>query len=266
MSVFDKNKSRRSFDRAAVHYDQNAQLQQMVATNLLRHLEGFAQGLAPHLILDLGCGTGQVAEAMQLRYPDADITALDFSKQMLVQTEQRLSKQGLRALSVCADAEQLPFKEASFDLIVSSLMLQWANNLEKTLRDIQRSLSSEGILAFSSLSEGTLKEVKASWEAVDQSVHSSNFQSLDSFERIASAAGYSNISVISETIVINYSSVREMLLEMKGIGASNASNERFKGLTGKQRFEAFERAFESFRLTDGAFPCTWEVTYVFCAK
>ena len=266
LPVFDKYKSRRSFDRAANQYDQNARLQQQVASTLLIELEKYTVNLNPSSILDLGCGTGQVTEAMQHRYLDAEVIALDFSEQMLLQTKKRLGASSPSASFVCADADQLPFKSHSFDLITSSLMLQWANDLEKTLFELHSLLSAKGFLAFSSLSQGTLKEIKTSWEAVDQSVHSSSFKPLHSFTDIAKAAGFSEVSVVSETIVMKYSSIKKMLLEMKGIGASNARNERFKGLTGKQRFEAFERAFELYRTQDGSYPCTWEVTYVFCAK
>ena len=122
------------------------------------------------------------------------------------------------------------------------------------------------MLVFSSFSQGTLKEVKASWRAVDGAAHSSDFLSLLSFETIAKAAGYSKVTIIPETIVIQYETVRDMLLDMKGIGASNARTERDKGLTGKKRFEAFESAFKQYGLSEGGYSCTWEVVYVFCAK
>lgn len=263
MPIFDKYKSRRSFDRAAKLYDHNARLQQQVASTLLNELKKHAPDLNPLSILDLGCGTGQVAEAACNRYGGADVFALDFSERMLTQTEKRLSSNGSNASYICADAEKLPFQVGSFDLIISSLMLQWANNLEETLTQLHATLSENGVLAFSSLSEGTLREIKASWEAVDQAAHSSNFKSLPSFKTTAKAAGFSKVTVISETVIMNYSSVRKMLLEMKGIGASNARSERFKGLTGKQRFEAFEQGYELYRQEDGTYPCTWEVAYVF---
>lgn len=266
MPVFDKQKSRRSFDRAAHHYDQHARLQRKVAGRLLGHLHQHSAALSPQMILDIGCGTGQLTEAMCQDYKKANVVALDFSQQMLLQTERRLYESDASSLLVCGDAEQLPFQAASFDLIVSSLMLQWSNNLESTLRKIRELLMPSGVLAFTSFSEGTLKEVKTSWAAVDAAAHSSDFLSLNTFEATVNAAGYSKVLVIPETIVMQYDSIREILLDMKGIGASNARTERVKGLTGKARFEAFEQAFERFRLLDNSYPCTWEVTYVFCAK
>ena len=237
-----------------------------MADRLLQVLKKYTAGFNPSTILDLGCGTGQVAKSLSDDFAESEVFALDFSKRMLLETEKRLGDKGINTSFVCADAEQLPFKAQSFDLIVSSLMLQWTNDLETTLKDLHATLSNNGILAFSSLSEGTLLEIKASWEAVDQLAHSSRFKPLASFEASAKAAGFSKINVVPESIVMSYDSIKEMLLEMKGIGASNANNERFRGLTGKQRFEAFERAFESYRLVDGRYPCSWEIVYAFCSK
>lgn len=266
LSVFDKQKSRRSFERAAHQYDRYARLQQQVATTLVNHLDERMKHINPMSILDLGCGTGQVAESMCQRYVDSNVFALDFSQKMLAQTQQRLNNRGFDLSAICADVEQLPFQQGSFDLIISSLMLQWANDLEDTLVQLRDVLTSQGVLVFSSLSEGTLKEIKSSWSDVDGAVHSSDFLSLLEFKAVAKAAGYSKVTIVPETIIICYDSIREMLQEMKGIGASNARSERVRGLTGKQRFEAFEHAFELHRLNDGRYPCTWEVTYVFCAK
>jgi len=266
LSVFDKQKSRRSFERAANQYDQHAHLQQQVATTLLNHLDKHTEHIKPTSVLDLGCGTGQVTEAMCKRYKNASIHALDFSQKMLAQTQMRLALKGYDSINICADAEKLPFTNDSFDLIISSLMLQWANDLEATLAHIHDLLTPRGVLAFSSFSEGTLKEVKASWARVDKAVHSSDFLSLARIEASVKAAGYSKVVIYPETIVICYDTLREMLQAMKGIGASNAHNKRLRGLTGKRRFEAFERSFELHRLHDGRYPCTWEVTYVFCAK
>lgn len=266
LPVFDKQKSRGSFDRAASQYDRHARLQKQVASALIRHTQGYAAEIKPQTILDLGCGTGQITQAMCEQHAEANVFALDFSPKMLGQTQQRLALLNLHATLLCADAEQIPLQADSMDLVISSLMLQWSNNLEASLTGIHNVLKPKGVLAFSSFSEGTLKEVKAAWSHVDGDAHSSDFKTLESFESAASAAGFSSVNVIPQTIVMQYASVRAMLNEMKGIGASNARSERPKGLTGKQRFAAFESAMDLGRTMDVGYPCTWEVTYVICAK
>ena len=264
MSVFDKDKARLSFDRAAHRYDQSAKLQQQVAKHLidLVHLNKASSSTT----LDIGCGTGQVTEAMCRLYPQGEVVALDFSERMLEQTKNRLHQHGLSANLVCADAEQLPFEAGSFDLIVSSLMLQWSNDLANTLKICRSTLRDDGKMVFNTFTEGTLIEVKQSWQSVDQLDHASPFLSKQDLESTLESVGFSQIEVVYDTIIMTYSSVREMIAEMKQIGASNAHKDRERGLTGKQRFNAFEQAFEQFRLTNGQYPCTWKLAYVICNK
>ena len=57
-----------------------------------------------------------------------------------------------------------------------------------------------------------------------------------------------------------------MIMDIKRIGASNARSERERGLTGKTRFAAFERAFDTFRRADSIYPCTWQLAYVYVKK
>jgi len=264
LSVYDKEKARLSFDRAAPRYDQSAHLQRHVAEHLIA-IEAEQVRLAT-TILDAGCGTGQVTEAMCVRYPKSNVVALDFSRQMLVQAQKRLQAKGLDAHMVCADAEVLPFSHNTFDLITSSLMLQWSNNLTATLQGMREVLAAQGTLIFSTLVEGTLREVKQSWRAVDEAVHTSEFMSPSLLQQHVEAAGFSQVDIRYETIVMEYASAREMVMEMKQIGASNAHKDRARGLTGKQRFQAFERAFEVHRLASGQYPCTWKLAYIVCGK
>ena len=258
MSAYDKRKSRQSFDRAAHRYDKSAALQQQVAAKLI---ELQSKGTVDRL-LDIGCGTGQVTAAMADKYPSAEVVALDFSEKMLLETQKRLMALDHSATLVCADAECLPFNVASFDLVTSSLMLQWSNDLTSNLRQIHHCLAERGQLAFSTFTEGTLKEVKSSWQTVDSLMHTSDFMTLEALKQSVESAGFKDIEIHQETIVCRYPAVREILMDMKRIGASNAHNDRSKGLTGKQRFAAFESAYEVFKQPDQIYPCTWELAYV----
>lgn len=264
MSVYDKDKARLSFDRAAHRYDKSAKLQQQVANQLIKIVSEHCDVSAA--TLDIGCGTGQVTEAMCRQYPQSDVVGLDFSERMLAQTKQRLDQRGFAAQLICADAEQLPFHADSFDLIVSSLMLQWSNNLSATLAACHSVLKDNGIMVFNTFTEGTLTEVKQSWQAVDQQPHTSQFLSKELLQATVESVGFSQVEILYDTITMTYPSVREMIMEMKQIGASNAHKNRGRGLTGKQRFSAFEQAFESFRLDNREYPCTWKLAYIVCYK
>jgi malonyl-CoA O-methyltransferase len=51
------------------------------------------------------------------------------------------------------------------------------------------------------------------------------------------------------------------MMDLKNIGASNATLERQRGLMSKQTLKQLESAYQSFRLSDGSYPLSYEVVY-----
>jgi ubiquinone/menaquinone biosynthesis C-methylase UbiE len=72
--------------------------------------------LQPHRILETAAGTGVVTEALHRALPGAEIVATDLNAPMLEQAGRRLSASNVRFQP--ADAQALPFADASFDLVV----------------------------------------------------------------------------------------------------------------------------------------------------
>jgi len=64
----------------------------------------------------------------------------------------------------------------------------------------------------------------------------------------------------AEYITMTYRDARQLMRDIKGIGAHNAMEGRHRGLTGKQRMQRFMEAYEQFR-SEGRLPSTWEVVY-----
>ena len=112
--ALEPGRVRRSFDRAAKTYDAAAVLHAQVRGTLLERLQLTA--LAPRVVLDAGAGTGHASRALTRRYPQALVIALDSSNGML-RMAARQQSWFRRFARVCADAELLPFKDGSVDLI-----------------------------------------------------------------------------------------------------------------------------------------------------
>jgi SAM-dependent methyltransferase len=80
-------------------------------------LEGALEALggrAPRRILEIGTGFGDGAARLAERFPDAEIAAVDLSQEMLATARERLPE---RVRLQVADAADLPFPDASFDLV-----------------------------------------------------------------------------------------------------------------------------------------------------
>jgi malonyl-CoA O-methyltransferase len=116
----DARAVRRAFDRASAAYDSAAVLQTDVRNRLLGRLEYVA--LEPKLLVDVGAGTAHASRELKRRYPGARVIALDIAPGML--REARRQQGWIRRFDrLCADALQLPFADASVDLLFSNLIL-----------------------------------------------------------------------------------------------------------------------------------------------
>lgn len=102
-------------------------------------------------VLDLCCGTGDMAFALRRQAPHAEITGADFSHTMLVLASQKNS-QARPIKWIEADALQLPFPDQSFDLVTSAFGFRNLADYDAGLREIVRVLRPGGecgILEFS---------------------------------------------------------------------------------------------------------------------
>jgi malonyl-CoA O-methyltransferase len=247
---------RRSFDRAAKTYDAAAVLHAEVRENLLARLQ--LTTLEPRVVLDAGAGTGHAARALKRRYPKAQVVALDSSRQMLHEAARRQS--WLRPFArVCADAGLLPLADASVDLIVSNLMLQWCDP-DAVFAEFRRVLAPQGLLSFSAFGPDTLRELRTAWDQVDSHSHVHRFIDMHDLGDALVRAGFASPVLDVERYILKYLTVRKVAEDLKATGAHNATTGRAKGLTGARKFAAMQAAYENFR-EDGRLPATYEVVF-----
>jgi demethylmenaquinone methyltransferase/2-methoxy-6-polyprenyl-1,4-benzoquinol methylase len=108
-------------------------------------------------VLDLCCGTGDMAFALRREASQARITGADFSHAMLVRASAKSS-------AVCAnndrpvkwveaDALQLPFPDQSFDLVTSAFGFRNLADYDAGLREIYRVLRPAGEIGILECSE-----------------------------------------------------------------------------------------------------------------
>lgn len=259
--VIDKRRMRNNFHLAASSYDQVAVLQREVADRMLERLDLIT--LQPKRILDLGSGTGYCTRALAKRYPDAEIIALDIAPAMIEHTRSGFSwfKRWRKPYHfVCADAESLPFADGSFDMIFSSLAIQWCQDLDKLFSEFLRTLRKDGVLMFSSLGPDTLIELRSAWAQVDQATHVNAFIDMHDVGDAMIRAQLAEPVLDVENINLTYGSVDRLLKDLKTLGSRNATAGRARGLTGRHKIQAMYQAYEAFRI-DAGLPATYEVVY-----
>ncbi len=255
--MINKQAARLAFSKAASSYDESAVLQREIAGRMLDRLDYIK--LQPRTILDAGSGTGEATAALLKRYPKARVIALDFALPMLHEARKR-GRFMRRPATVCADLEQLPLATASVDLVYSNAALQWCTDLEGTLRDLRRVLRPGGLLMFSTFGPDTLRELRQAWSEVDCKPHVSPFLDMHDIGDMLMKSRFAEPVMDAEYITMTYRNTRQLMRDIKGIGAHNAMEGRHRGLTGKQRMERFMQAYEQFR-SEGRLPSTWEVVY-----
>lgn len=115
-------------------------------------------------VLDLCCGTGDLAFALAKKsgYNGALISGGDFVEPMLVRAREKASVSSRPVGFSAADALQLPFPDATFDLVTSAFGFRNLANYETGMREIARVLKrggEVGILEFSEPGAGPLAGV-----------------------------------------------------------------------------------------------------------
>lgn len=255
----DRRRVRASFDRAARQYDEAAVLQHEVCDRLLERLD--VVKLAPERILDLGAGTGRGARGLRARYRRATVCALDLSEAMLHETRRRAGW-WRRPLVVAGDAQRLPFRDAAFDLIYSSLSLQWSDDLDAAFTGLRRVLAPGGLLTFTSFGPDTLRELRAAWAQADpEGIHVNRFFDMHDIGDALVRAGFADPVMDVEMITVTYARVRQLMGDLRAIGATNATVGRSRGLMPRSWLRELERAYEDFRQEDGTLPASYEVVY-----
>jgi len=94
-------------------------------------------------ILDVCCGTGDIAIALARENPAFDVTGIDFSPAMLAQAREKGA--GITTLHwVQGDVMDLPFKDESFDVVCISFGLRNTPDYRRVLREMRRILRPGG--------------------------------------------------------------------------------------------------------------------------
>jgi len=135
------------FTRIAHHYDLMNRL--MTAGQDIRWRKQVireAKLQAGSHLLDLGTGTGDLAREALKQQPDAKVTAADFTLEMMRVGQHQTLEQGLSGSMPwsAADALNLPFRDETFDAVVSGFLMRNVGDIQRALTEQHRVLKPGG--------------------------------------------------------------------------------------------------------------------------
>lgn len=230
------------FARASQHYAQHAVVQKKTADLLFDNLSYL--NIQPNIMMDLGCGIGIHCHTLHKLYPQAQLLALDLSLPSLLQAQKKQRWLSKRYMSfICADMDHLPCPAGSIDMIFSNLTLQWSLDLSTTLQALYRVLKPQGLLLFSTLGPNTFQELRNAWEIVNTQDNMpapvNPFIDMHDIGDLLVKTGFAEPVVGMNNIQLTYPNARDILHDIRKIGATTVLNNHQQGLMGKKRMQRF---------------------------
>lgn len=247
-----------AFNAHAGEYEQVAIVQKEIGERLFERLAYLK--IQPRYVLDLGCGTGVFLKRLKKHYPKAQVVGLDFAEGMLKQAQQ--SQPFFKPwLLTQADMMAMPFPSGLFDLVFVNQAIHWATPMTELIREINRVMNVKGCLMFSTLGPDTFYELRNAWAEVHAYSHTNQFPDMHDLGDVLLTEHFLDPVVDMEMLTVHYKTLPKLLNALKAQGVRNINSARNQGLTGKDAFQAFEKAIRKFCTEKGDFPLSYEVVY-----
>ena len=113
-------------------------------------------------VLDAGCGEGILSVLMAKK--GAHVTGCDISEPNVARSRTLATDEGVNVEFLTADAENLPFPDSSFDLVVSSHVLEHLPSFDRGLDEVMRVTKKRAVVAIPTLPNPcSLVQVGGGW-------------------------------------------------------------------------------------------------------
>ncbi len=209
------------------------------------------------LALDLGCRDGVLARVLGGRGGIATLLHADAASDFA-----RLAP----GPCFVAEAETLPLRPASLDLVLSNLELHWTNDLPGALVQLRRALKPDGLLLATLFGGETLAELRRALmegellEEGGASPRVAPFADIRDLGRLLQRAGFALPVVDSDTLTVTYPDALALMRDLRAMGETNALRERRRGFTRRATLlRAARRYAELFAAADGRIPARFEL-------
>lgn len=264
MAEIEKNRVKKSFSSHAEQYETLALVQKRVSD---RFFELFTGQLAlSQTLLDVGSGTGRLVNTLRQKLPQISVTGVDLAYGMVSCAKKRFAG-NFDIKLVCGDAETLPFRDGSFDMVVSTSTYQWLSPLGAPFAEVWRVLKPGGRFCFSLFGEKTLFELKDSYGSAVTLLNRCQADRTHRFAHGAevlqalTSASFGEIGIIDELEVEYYPDVYSLIRAVNGIGAGSAARTAATGLAGRSVMLKMMAIYRERYGTAEVVPATYQVLY-----
>jgi NADH dehydrogenase [ubiquinone] 1 alpha subcomplex assembly factor 5 len=257
MLVFDRPLVRLRRQRLAAGMEDACFLVREVAERLLERLDDIRRLF--RRVLVLGASAGLVETALAGRAGVELLVAADDTSAMLAGP----------GLPVVADAELLPFAPDRFDLVLSTMVLHWVNDLPGTLAQLRGCLAPDGLLLAAMPGGDTLTELRQALTRAELECEGGVSPRVSPFADVRDAgallqrAGFALPVVDVDRITVSYADPLRLLRELGRMGESNALLRR---RSGPLRRATLARALtlyqEQFGDAEGRVPATFDIVFM----
>ena len=261
-ALFDYKMLTQIRDRALMRPKEVMFLRQASITRLLDRLYDVKRSFS--FILDIGSFKGQLANQLLAMSPakyqdNYTLFQLDISKKMSVFAHPS-------ATFIHSTDMQLSKEIPPCDLILSSQFFQWVNDLPGMLFQCRSNLKPDGLLLANFFGGRTLQELRAclthAETELSNGAHARCIPMVDvkAAGGLLQRAGFALPVCDSDLIEVTYSSIFELMLDLKQMGEANALNLRSRQFTSAKLFQrAGELYAQQFATEDGRIKATFEL-------
>jgi SAM-dependent methyltransferase len=172
-------------------------------------------------------------------------------------------------LAVAADEEALPFREASVDLVVSALALQFVNDLPGTLLQVRHALRPDGLLLAALAGGNTLTELRQAFAEAEAEIEDgasprvAPFADVRDLGALLQRAGFALPVTDVDRMTVRYASPLALMHDLRSMGASNPLIERSRRPLRRATLARMMQVYaERFSDTDGRVRATFEIVWL----
>jgi len=175
----------------------------------------------------------------------------------------------LNGARVAADPDLIPFRDGSFDLVISALALHWAGDFPGAVVQLRRVLRPGGLFLGAMFGGNVLVELRNVFleaelmEEGGASPRVSPAAELGDVAAVLLRTGFAMPVADAEKITVTYSDALALMRDLRGMGETNALTARRRTPLRRMTLaRAISLYSERFGLPDGRVPATFEILFM----